>query len=127
MQAEERVLQFIQQHNRPWNALGVSDHLAQFGIKKPQVQRALDALCDSGKITGKEFGKAKVYLPLQPDEAGLSKEVRCLRGGYPSPYYKLPSSCFIASVNSQHHGPAPAGTGGPAEKQCQGAGDAAGC
>ena len=77
-QVEERVLQFIQQRNRPWNALGVSDHLAQFGIKKPQVQRALDALCDSGKITGKEFGKAKVYLPLQPDEAGLSKEVRRL-------------------------------------------------
>ncbi|KAK9839241.1 hypothetical protein WJX81_003677 [Elliptochloris bilobata] len=72
--AEERVLQFLTAHSRPWNALGVSDHLAQFGIKKPQVQRALDTLCEGSKITCKEFGKAKIYLPLQPDEAGLSKE-----------------------------------------------------
>lgn len=62
-------------HNRPWNALLVSDHLAQFGVKKAQVQRALDALCESNKLMCKEFGKAKLYLPLQPDEAGLAKEV----------------------------------------------------
>ncbi len=74
-QAEERVLQFMSVHNRPWNALLVSDHLAQFGVKKAQVQRALDALCESRKLMCKEFGKAKLYLPLQPAEAGLAKEV----------------------------------------------------
>ena len=73
-QAEDRVLHFITTHNRPWNVLGVSDHLAQFGVKKAQVQRALDTLSEGGKVTCKEFGKAKLYLPLQPDEAGLPKE-----------------------------------------------------
>ena len=31
-------------------------------IKKPQCQRALDALTDAGEIQMKEYGKSKIYL-----------------------------------------------------------------
>lgn len=48
--ADERVLSFLQQQNRPYNAQGVTDHLAQFGVKKAQAQKALDALTEAGKI-----------------------------------------------------------------------------
>ncbi len=101
-QAEDRVLQFITAHNRPWNVLGVSDHLAQFGVKKARVQRALDTLSEGGKVTCKEFGKAKLYLPLQPDEAGLSKEART--------WFALFSalSCMVASTVAERRQPAPA-------------------
>ncbi len=51
--ADERVLVFLQQQNRPYNAQGVTDHLAQFGVKKAQAQKALDTLSDSGKINCK--------------------------------------------------------------------------
>ena len=47
------MLTFLQQQNRPYNAQGVTDHLAQFGVKKAQAQKALDALSDSGKINCK--------------------------------------------------------------------------
>ena len=53
LQAEESVLTFLKQQNRPYNAQGVTDHLAQFGVKKAQAQRALDALVETGKITCK--------------------------------------------------------------------------
>lgn len=51
--ADERVLNFLQQQNRPYNAQGVTDHLAQFGVKKTQAQKALDALSEAGKINCK--------------------------------------------------------------------------
>ena len=53
MQAEDRVLNYIKGENRPFNVQLVADMLAQFGIKKPQVQRAVDALSEAGKITCK--------------------------------------------------------------------------
>ena len=75
----------------------VADMLAQFGIKKPQIQRAVDSLSEAGKITCKvrpyayvvdlnsqqmhvftllqEFGKSKIYLPLQDDVVVLNKDV----------------------------------------------------
>ncbi|KAL3149773.1 hypothetical protein ABBQ38_013599 [Trebouxia sp. C0009 RCD-2024] len=72
--AEERVLNYINGENRPFNVQLVADMLAQFGIKKPQVQRAVDALSEAGKITCKEFGKSKIYLPLQQDVEVLDKD-----------------------------------------------------
>ncbi|CAL5221855.1 g4116 [Coccomyxa viridis] len=74
MAADERVLTFLQQQNRPYNAQGVTDHLAQFGVKKAQAQKALDALSESGKINCKEFGKTKIYTALQEAHDDLSKE-----------------------------------------------------
>lgn len=53
LQAEDRVLSYIKAENRPFNVQLVADMMAQFGIKKPQVQRAVDALSEAGKITCK--------------------------------------------------------------------------
>lgn len=72
--AEDRVLNYIKGENRPFNVQMVADMLAQFGIKKPQVQRAVDSLSETGKITCKEFGKSKIYLPLQDDVVVLNKD-----------------------------------------------------
>lgn len=102
MQAEDRVLSYITSENRPFNVQLVADMLAQFGVKKPQVQRAMDSLSESGKITCKaclylqitslhersgpyrkwhkfstqEFGKTKIYMPLQDGIETLGKGVR---------------------------------------------------
>lgn len=53
LQAEDRVLSYIMGENRPFNVQLVADMMAQFGIKKPQVQRAVDSLSEAGKITCK--------------------------------------------------------------------------
>ena len=72
LQAEERVLTFLQQQNRPYNAQGVTDHLAQFGVKKAQAQKALDALSESGKINCKvsEGYQAPLRVPGPSTHAG---------------------------------------------------------
>lgn len=59
---------------------GVADMLASQGFKKPQVERALAALADAGKITCKEFGKTKIYIPLQDGLPELDPAV-CARAG----------------------------------------------
>ena len=50
LQAEDRVFNYVKEQNRPFNVQLIADMLAQFGVKKPQVQRALDALAESGKL-----------------------------------------------------------------------------
>lgn len=52
-QVEEQVYQFIKQGNRPYNVQLVADNLAKYGLKKPAIQKALEALADGGKITCK--------------------------------------------------------------------------
>lgn len=47
------------------NAQNVADALQKFNLKKTAVQKALDSLADSGKISFKEYGKQKVYLARQ--------------------------------------------------------------
>ncbi|BDA43751.1 Homologous-pairing protein 2 homolog [Coccomyxa sp. Obi] len=74
MAAEERVLTFLQQQNRPYNAQGVADHLAQYGVKKTQAQKALDTLSEANTIVCKEFGKTKIYMAVQDDGDDLTKE-----------------------------------------------------
>ena len=44
------VLQLVTSTNRPYNTQLLADNLQTRGIKKPAVQRALDALVDQGKI-----------------------------------------------------------------------------
>lgn len=51
------MLAFVKQQNRPYNVQLITDNLAQFGVKKGQVQRAVDALAESQKII------CKVPLP----------------------------------------------------------------
>nr|AKI32381.1 homologous pairing protein 2 [Watanabea reniformis] len=71
---EQQVLHFIEQQNRPYNAQIVADNLAQYGLKKGPIQKALDALSEAGKITCKEFGKTKIYLAPQDGAEALNKE-----------------------------------------------------
>lgn len=55
---------FVQQ-NRPLNSQNVADSLQKFNLKKTAIQKALDTLADSGKISFKEYGKQKIYLARQ--------------------------------------------------------------
>ncbi|GBG00211.1 hypothetical protein Rsub_12992 [Raphidocelis subcapitata] len=72
--ADDQVLRLVMEHNKPFNAVNIGDFLASKGIKKAAVQRALDSLAASGKLTVKEFGKTKIYLPPQAGLEVLSKE-----------------------------------------------------
>lgn len=56
---------FILQQNRPLNSQNVADSLQKFNLKKAAVQKALDSLADSGKISFKEYGKQKIYMARQ--------------------------------------------------------------
>lgn len=58
------VFHYIQQ-NRPLNSQNVADALQKFNLKKAAVQKALDTLADSGRISFKEYGKQKIYLARQ--------------------------------------------------------------
>jgi Fe2+ or Zn2+ uptake regulation protein len=53
MSAEEQVLKLFEQHHKPFNVQQIIDWLAQFGVKKAQIQKALDALVESSKIVAK--------------------------------------------------------------------------
>lgn len=57
-------LYFFQQ-NRPLNSQNAADSLQKFTLKKAAIQKALDSLADSGKISFKEYGKQKIYLARQ--------------------------------------------------------------
>uniref|UniRef100_A0A0E0D5I0 Homologous-pairing protein 2 homolog n=1 Tax=Oryza meridionalis TaxID=40149 RepID=A0A0E0D5I0_9ORYZ len=59
------VLSFVNEQNRPLNSQNVADALQKFSLKKTTVQKALDALADSGQISFKEYGKQKIYLARQ--------------------------------------------------------------
>ncbi|KAG7032097.1 Homologous-pairing protein 2-like protein, partial [Cucurbita argyrosperma subsp. argyrosperma] len=63
--AEAIVLNFVNEQNRPLNSQNVADSLQKFNLKKTGVQKALDALADSGRISFKEYGKQKIYLARQ--------------------------------------------------------------
>nr|CAD1833036.1 unnamed protein product [Ananas comosus var. bracteatus] len=56
---------FFCQQNRPLNSQNVADALQKYNLKKTAVQKALDALCDSGQISFKEYGKQRIYLARQ--------------------------------------------------------------
>lgn len=47
------------------NSQNVADALQKFNLKKTAVQKALDALADSGQISFKEYGKQKIYIARQ--------------------------------------------------------------
>ncbi|KAL8035205.1 hypothetical protein ABFX02_12G082300 [Erythranthe guttata] len=63
--AEGIVLNFVNEQNKPLNSQNVADSLQKFNLKKAAVQKALDSLADSGKISFKEYGKQKIYLARQ--------------------------------------------------------------
>lgn len=53
------------QQNRPLNSQNVADALQKFNLKKAAIQKALDTLADSGRISFKEYGKQKIYIARQ--------------------------------------------------------------
>ncbi|XP_027099458.1 homologous-pairing protein 2 homolog [Coffea eugenioides] len=59
------VLNFVNEQNKPLNSQIVADCLQKFNLKKGAIQKALDTLADSGKISFKEYGKQKIYLARQ--------------------------------------------------------------
>ncbi|XP_077230664.1 tat-binding protein 1(Tbp-1)-interacting protein (TBPIP) [Tasmannia lanceolata] len=59
------VLNFVNEQNRPLNSQNAADALQKFNLKKTAVQKALDALSDSGQISFKEYGKQKIYIARQ--------------------------------------------------------------
>lgn len=59
------VLNFVNEQNRPLNVQNVADFLQKFNLKKGAIQKALDSLADSGRISFKEYGKQKIYLARQ--------------------------------------------------------------
>ncbi|KAG8366594.1 hypothetical protein BUALT_Bualt17G0096100 [Buddleja alternifolia] len=59
------VLNFVNEQNKPVNSQIVADSLQKFNLKKTAIQKALDSLADSGKISFKEYGKQKIYLARQ--------------------------------------------------------------
>ena len=50
LQADDQVLNFVKQQNRPFNVQIITDNLAQYGIKKGQVQRAVESLAEAQKL-----------------------------------------------------------------------------
>lgn len=47
------------------NSQNVADALQKFNLKKAAIQKALDTLADSGRISFKEYGKQKIYVARQ--------------------------------------------------------------
>lgn len=75
LMVEERVTQLLLRDNKPFSVQTITGNLAQYGIKKGQVQKAVDVLSsESGSITCKEFGKSKLYFPSQANTAVVSAE-----------------------------------------------------
>ncbi|RMZ55035.1 hypothetical protein APUTEX25_005661, partial [Auxenochlorella protothecoides] len=61
---------------------GVADMLASQGFKKAQVEKALMALAEAGKISCKEFGKQKLFIPSQeglPELDAAEKDAKLSR------------------------------------------------
>ncbi|CAI9096237.1 OLC1v1032332C1 [Oldenlandia corymbosa var. corymbosa] len=72
------VLNFVNEQNKPLNSQNVADALQKFNLKKGGIQKALDTLADSGRISFKEYGKQKIYLARQdqfdiPDSEELTR------------------------------------------------------
>jgi predicted transcriptional regulator len=61
----ELIVTMTLQQNRPLNSQNVADALQKHNLKKTAVQKALDALADSGQISFKEYGKQKIYIARQ--------------------------------------------------------------
>ncbi|KAF5745278.1 ous-pairing protein 2 [Tripterygium wilfordii] len=75
---EAIVLNFVNEQNRPLNSQNVADFLQKYNLKKTAIQKTLDNLADSKRISFKEYGKQKIYLARQdqfdiPNNEDLSK------------------------------------------------------
>ncbi|XP_047332931.1 homologous-pairing protein 2 homolog [Impatiens glandulifera] len=79
--AEGIVLNFVNEQNRPLNSQNAADSLQKFNLKKTAVQKALDSLADSGRISFKEYGKQKIYIAKQDQfDIPSSEELNQMKG-----------------------------------------------
>ena len=62
LQVEQQVLHFLNQMNRPYNTQLVADNLAQYGVKKGPIQKALDSLSEQAKIICKVDTSHRQFL-----------------------------------------------------------------
>lgn len=73
--AEGMCRDLLVRENKPFNTQGITDCLAQFGVKKGQAQKALDNLVTAADgIICKEFGKIKLYFASQAEIQTASPE-----------------------------------------------------
>ncbi|KAJ9529824.1 hypothetical protein QJQ45_022229 [Haematococcus lacustris] len=70
---DQAVLNLFSQ-NKPFSLQNLVDLLAHAGFKKAAITKSVDSLVEHGKITAKEFGKTKLFMPPQAGLAVLSKE-----------------------------------------------------
>lgn len=61
---EAKVLEYMQQQNRPYNAQNVFDNLHGV-VPRGNVQTIMESLATSGQLILKEYGKIKVFLAKQ--------------------------------------------------------------
>ncbi|XP_034825834.1 homologous-pairing protein 2 homolog [Maniola hyperantus] len=71
--ASEAVLKYLVDTNRPYSCADVTVNL-RGAYTKNAVQKALDALSESGKIKCKLYGKQKVYAALQLENVEESSD-----------------------------------------------------
>jgi len=72
-EAESKILEYLIQQNRPYNAADISANLRV--IKKADVLKCLTYLHESQKIDMKLFGKQAVYCCKQSTQSVVSPEV----------------------------------------------------
>ncbi|GBP71608.1 Homologous-pairing protein 2 homolog [Eumeta japonica] len=72
--ANEAVLKYLMETNRPYSCTDVTANL-RGAYTKTAVQKALDALSDSGKIKCKVYGKQKVYAAIQSENLDSENEI----------------------------------------------------
>ncbi|GFH20412.1 uncharacterized protein HaLaN_17524 [Haematococcus lacustris] len=70
---DQAVLNLFSQ-NKPFSLQNLVDLLAHAGFKKAAITKSVDSLVEHGKISAKEFGKTKLFMPPQAGLAVLSKE-----------------------------------------------------
>ncbi|CAG4939492.1 unnamed protein product [Colias eurytheme] len=72
--ANEAVLKYLEDTNRPYSCADVTVNL-RGAFTKGVVQKTLDALSEAGKIKCKLYGKQKVYAAIQPDNVDGSCDI----------------------------------------------------
>ncbi|XP_075985767.1 homologous-pairing protein 2 homolog [Anticarsia gemmatalis] len=72
--AGEAVLKYLVDTNRPYSCADVTVNL-RGAYTKGAIQKALDALSETGKIKCKLYGKQKVYAAIQADSVAEDSDV----------------------------------------------------
>ncbi|XP_064075057.1 homologous-pairing protein 2 homolog [Vanessa tameamea] len=71
--ASDTVLKYLADTNRPYSCADITVNL-RGTYSKNAIQKALDALGESGKIRCKLYGKQKVYAALQTDSTEIASD-----------------------------------------------------